>query len=88
MIFSLDFEHLVAISAPHWNPVQHISMAGGLRSFQYPHSIPLIGYATEQSLEFPTLLTGPILFFLIIMEYLQQKGLDGLKLYVITLITS
>ena len=69
MIFSLDFEHLVAISAPHWNPVQHISMAGGLRNFQYPHSIPLIGYATEQSLEFPTLLTGVNTEFLIVMNF-------------------
>ena len=42
----------------------------------------------EQSLEFPTLLAGVNTDFLIVMELSQQKGLEELKLYDITLITS
>jgi len=42
----------------------------------------------EQSLKFPTLLAGANTDFLIVMDYLQQKGLEDLKLHAITLITS
>ena len=87
MILSLNFEHLMAISTPHWNPVQHISMAGGSRNFQYPHSISLwlrngtitwisnIAYRREYWISYS-------------YEFLRRERLEDIKLCDITLITS
>lgn len=50
VILILDFEHLMAVLAPHRNPVQHIFLYGWrVENFQYPRFI-LFAWTTKQSL--------------------------------------